>query len=189
MRADQARIFWTAEADPHVVRLEALPSVVAGVRAIDFARLDADLFVQSDGAGGERVLLRRGGAQLRLDVAAGTILGGPVTPRIFLLGIDGLTAPLLTLRRLAGLSQRGQLSQTMPARARRVGRWAQMIQALDGLSAGASQRDLAVALFGADRVAAEWRGVSDHLRLKVRRIIRDARRLAGGGYRALLRQD
>jgi len=189
LRADQARIFWTAEADPHVVTLEALPGVMAGVGAIDFARLDAELFVQLDGDGGERVLLRRDGVQLRLDVASGTILDGPVTPRILLLGVDGLAAPLLTVRRLAGLSQRERLPQMLRPHVRRAWRWAQMVQALDGLSAGASQRDLAMALFGADRVAAEWRGFSDHLRLKVRRIVREARRLVGGGYRALLRHN
>lgn len=172
-----------------MVVLEALRDSVWGVRAIDFAQLGGDLFVQPDGAGGEHVLLRRGGMHLRVDVAAGTILDGPVTPRVLLLGIDGLAPPVLTLRRLAGLSRQGVLPLALRPRSRRTARWVRMIQALDGLRAGASQRDLAVALFGADRVAAEWRGLSDHLRLKVRRLVREARRLAGGGYRALLRRD
>lgn len=160
-----------------------------GVPAIDFTRLGGDLFVQPDGTGGERVLLRRDGVQLRLDVAMGTVLEGPVVPRVILLGIDGLAPPLLTLRRLAGLSHRGVLPPALRPRSRRAARLAQMVQLLDGLRAGASQRDLAVALFGAGRVAAEWRGLSDHMRLKVRRLVREARRLAAGGYRALLRRE
>jgi hypothetical protein len=62
-----------------------------------------------------------------------------------------------------------------------------MLRLLDGLDDGAGQRHIAGALFGPARVAAEWRGASDHLRLAVQRLGREARRLVSGGYRALLR--
>jgi len=52
-------------------------------------------------------------------------------------------------------------------------------------NAGASQRDIAVALFGERRVAAEWSRGSDCLRLRVQRLIREGRRMVQDGYRDL----
>lgn len=61
-----------------------------------------------------------------------------------------------------------------------------VLQALDGWLAGASQRDIAVALFGEARVEADWRDPRDHLRDQVRRAVRRGRDLMEGGYRRLL---
>lgn len=167
--------------------MEAVRAVGTLAGAIDFARLGGDLFVQPDGQGGERILLRHEGVHLRADVISGTVLDGPVVPRILLTGIADLSAPMLTLRRLGGLSRHRCLAVLDQPRERRAGRWVQMLRVLDAITAGASQRDIAIVLFGRDTVAAEWRGVSDHLRLKVQRLAREARRLAGGGYRSILK--
>jgi hypothetical protein len=59
------------------------------------------------------------------------------------------------------------------------------LQALDGVAAGASQREIAAALFGHDRAAAEWQPDSD-LRAKVRYLLQRGRRFVKGGYRDLL---
>ncbi|TWT20313.1 DUF2285 domain-containing protein [Luteimonas marina] len=59
------------------------------------------------------------------------------------------------------------------------------LQALDGVQAGASQRQIATVLYGADAVAERW--YSDgQLRAHVRRLIARGRRLMQGGYRRLL---
>ncbi|MEP2758696.1 MULTISPECIES: DUF2285 domain-containing protein [Alphaproteobacteria] len=68
--------------------------------------------------------------------------------------------------------------------ARRLSR---VLQALDGYLAGASQREVAVALFGAERVEADWRDPRNHLCDQVRRAIRRGRDLMNGGYLKLLR--
>lgn len=72
---------------------------------------------------------------------------------------------------------------TRPARATLMHMRA--LQALDGLEAGASQRQIASALFGADRVAAEWQPDSE-LRAHVRYLIQRGRSFRDGGYRELL---
>ncbi|WP_350090804.1 DUF2285 domain-containing protein [Thalassobaculum sp.] len=61
-----------------------------------------------------------------------------------------------------------------------------VLQALDGWLAGATNREIAAALFGRRRVDADWRDPRDHLRDQVRRAIRRGRALMAGGYRRLL---
>jgi hypothetical protein len=59
------------------------------------------------------------------------------------------------------------------------------LQTLDGLDAGATQREVAQALFGADVVAERWHDLGE-LRAQVRRLARRGRALVVGGYRRLL---
>ena len=60
-----------------------------------------------------------------------------------------------------------------------------MFQALDGSLAGASQRDIASALFGREAVTRRWYADSE-LRAQVRHLIRKGRALMLGEYRRLL---
>lgn len=59
------------------------------------------------------------------------------------------------------------------------------LQALDGVQAGASQRQIAEVLFGAVGVSAQWHS-DGQLRAYVRRLIARGRRLMQGGYHRLL---
>lgn len=61
----------------------------------------------------------------------------------------------------------------------------QSLQALDGFLARASERDIAIAIFGERAVAQKWHGDSE-MRAKVRYLIRRGRKLMDGGYRSLL---
>lgn len=169
--------------------MEAEPAVRADPVAVDFTTLRGDLFVQPVVGGGERIMLRYGALHLRVDLTSGTVLDGPVRPKVVLPGFWGISAQLLTLKRLGVLARRGQMPTSLQPNVRRASRWTRMLQALDGILAGGSQRDIANAIFGAATVSAEWRGASDHLRLKVQRLVREARRLAGGGYRAILKGE
>ncbi|WP_399685472.1 DNA -binding domain-containing protein [Xenophilus sp.] len=59
------------------------------------------------------------------------------------------------------------------------------LQTLDGLAAGATQREIAQALFGMAVVAERWHDLGE-LRAQVRRLARRGRALVDGGYRRLL---
>jgi hypothetical protein len=59
------------------------------------------------------------------------------------------------------------------------------LQALDGVQAGASQREVASVLFGEEVVAARW-GTDSELRAQVRHLFRRARAYMRGGYRRLV---
>ena len=58
------------------------------------------------------------------------------------------------------------------------------LQALDATLAGASLREIADGLFGADAVAADWHADGD-LRARVRRLVRRGNALMRGGYRRI----
>jgi len=63
-----------------------------------------------------------------------------------------------------------------------------MLQAFDGRSAGASQREIAEVVFQLSRVSRdEWQSAPE--RFAVIRLIRDARAMVEGSYRSLLRPD
>jgi hypothetical protein len=66
-------------------------------------------------------------------------------------------------------------------------RLARVLQALDGHLASGSQREIAMALFGKERVEMDWSHPGGHLRDQVRRAIRRGRNLMDGGYLKLLR--
>jgi hypothetical protein len=59
------------------------------------------------------------------------------------------------------------------------------LQAIDAVTAGASQRSIAEVIFGTESVADRWHADSD-LRAQVRHLIRRGRDLVDGGYRTLL---
>jgi len=64
----------------------------------------------------------------------------------------------------------------------------QILRALDGRRAGASYRDIAVVLFGPERVAKDWGDDGDHLKNHVRRLVKRGEVLVNGGYRRLLQR-
>jgi len=63
-----------------------------------------------------------------------------------------------------------------------------VLQALDGARVGASQRDIAAAIFGDGAVQASWAPDSE-LRAQTRYLLKRGDALAGGGYRTLLNAD
>jgi len=62
-----------------------------------------------------------------------------------------------------------------------------VLQALDGAVAGASHREIAVAIYGQNRVDADWNDPSENLKDHIRKTVRRGFRLMNGGYRSFLR--
>ncbi|MBJ7437814.1 MAG: DUF2285 domain-containing protein [Sphingopyxis sp.] len=127
--------------------------------------------------------------RIRIDVEEGSLLAGhPVLLQYRLAGTIGHSteARLLPARRLAGLCRTGRFLPALFPDERRVERAIEVLRVHDALFAGASQRAIAAELFGPERISSDWRTVSDSLRSRVRRLVHEARRMAGGGYRKLL---
>jgi hypothetical protein len=59
--------------------------------------------------------------------------------------------------------------------------------ALDGHLAGVPHRQIAIAMFGEERVARDWSDPGEHMRDAVRRAIARGLALMEGGYRMFLR--
>lgn len=73
-----------------------------------------------------------------------------------------------------------------PRHPRRL-RFLLVLRALDGENATASHREIAVALFGVERVQSSWNDPRGHMRDNVRRALKRGRALMKGGYIRLLR--
>jgi hypothetical protein len=136
--------------------------------------------------GQEQVALSDGYRRVRIDVARGSILDGPVRLDYLLGGFDDIEVRILTLRRFVSLRNTGKFARGLFSPERLAPRWVAALRAHDAVCAGATQRDIARVLFGAVGGGADWRQRSDFLRLRVQRLVRVGRHMAHGGYRTLL---
>ena len=82
----------------------------------------------------------------------------------------------------SGTLRRRQISARPPSQ-----RLCISLRVLDGRLVGASYREIAVALFGPDRVNKDWNGPGDHIKNRIRRAAQRGAILMQGGYRALLK--
>ncbi|QCI78805.1 DUF2285 domain-containing protein [Hankyongella ginsenosidimutans] len=124
---------------------------------------------------------------IRIDLDAGTLAGGaPVVFAYRLHGIASAMSRVLPLRRLLHLCRHRRFAASLFPAERGMDRSVVLLRVHDALAAGASQREIACALFGEERVAREWSSPSDSLRSRTRRLIHDATVMAQGGYRSLL---
>lgn len=176
---------WDWTCDPSVLPVIAIPSAGGfDLRDIPFATV-----VLCRAGGREHVLIADGPRCIRIEVRCGTLLGGPVRLDYHLHGDNDVRAKIMTLRRLAALCRLGRFPATLFPPERRARRWAMALQAWDGRRTGASHRDIACVLRGEAAVRDEWYGESDHMRTHIKRLLRTANTLIGGGWRYLLRQQ
>lgn len=185
-REQHEKVFWRPDWDKSVLLVRTLPAFTTE-NAFDlhiYGKL-ATVLVMDEGF--EVVLLTDGVHHLQLFVLEGTVLKGPVYLRYALSGFKHLETRILSLRRLVGLHQQGRfLSKLYPIETK-AERWALAARAHDAWRAGASQREIACALFGEKAVRDDWHDGSDYLRLRTRRLLRYATAMINGGYAGLLR--
>jgi len=138
---------------------------------------------RSEAEDGEHVLLA-GSAPVQLWRVGQPCLSGALA---FVIPLDAslperLASALELWRRLRGEAPRG--APLSPQRRRRL---VDGLRALDARAAGASYREIARVLYGADRVpdGSAWK--SHDLRSRTMRLVADATALMRGGYRDLLR--
>lgn len=185
--APDARIIWHADLDPGTLRVAAVPTVHGDPEGIDCNRLRTWLTVATDRNGREHAVLSDGWRHLRLDIEDGSLVAsGPVRLHYRLSGLASAEARILPLRRFLDLCRRGRFGRALFPADPRVERWLAVLRVGDALAAGASQREIGAALFGEQRIADDWNGRTDSLRSRVRRLAREARAMAGGGYRRLM---
>ena len=183
----EARLIWHARLDPGTVPVEAVPAARHDCDAVDPRALAPWLTAVPGSGGREHVVLSDGRNHIRVDVEAGSLCAGPVILHYRLSGTASAAPRLLPLKRLVSFCIERRFHASLFPRDPRIGRWLAALQVHDGLAAGASLREIGMALYGEERVAAEWDHASDSMRSRVRRLAAEARRLADGGYRSLLR--
>lgn len=178
-----ARPMWSAHVHPYVLAAEA------GGRARPTDLFDPDRMaaLRVVAGGLEHLLLSDGLRMIRLDAPSGTFASGPVSLRYRLEGIAAAERPLLALRRFLAICRRGQFSRSLHRRELSARRWILMLRANDALTAGADQREIAQELLSRTATEPGWRSREPSVRSQAQRLVRSARALSGGEYRALLR--
>ena len=187
--APDARIVWHAAFDPGTLQVAAQPTDGSDPDGIDPRDLARWLTLVVDAEGRERAVVSDGYRHIRLDIDQGSLAGArPVVLQYRLHGVLSALPKLRSLRQFLHLLRHGQFSPALFPADRRTHRAILVLRVHDALTAGASQREIAEVLFGVDRVARDWRDPSDSLRSQIRRLVREARVMARGGYRESLRQ-
>lgn len=181
--AMSARILWHADLDPGTLHAVAEPTLPDDLDALDPARLAPWLTLVVD-RDGEHAVLSDGLHHIRIDIAQGSLAGGAVRLHYRLFGLATANAKLLPLKRLIDLSQRQRFQAGLYPSDRRIARGLVALRIHDALRDGASQREIARVIFGDPGDDAAHR--ADSLRSRVRRLVREARALARGGYRYLM---
>ncbi len=178
-------VFWRGDCQAGILPVEAVPADRASpANVFDLLSVPHQITILRS-RDGEHVLICDGPHSLRLDVVSGSLLKGPVQLAYCLSGFSGVDAKVATLRRFLALERLGRLPSTLFSANRKANRWSMILQAHDGLQAGASQREIATALFGKERVDADWE--AGYLRTRIQRLVRSAdKMIRGGGYRMLL---
>ena len=136
--------------------------------------------------GGEHVVLSDGYRRIRIDVEHGTLCEGPVHLSYEILGITGVEAKVLTLRRLLALCRLGRFARNLHPPESLAPRWVAALRVQDAMHEGTSQREIAAVLYGEQSLSVSREHGSDFLRLRVQRLVRAGRYMMSGGYRALL---
>lgn len=177
-------MFWHPDANPGVLAVEVRPVAPDHADAFDIGQFGHLATVLRCDGDCEHILFSDGARHLQLAVTAGSVLNGPVRLRYGLAGFRDIEPKVLSLRRFAHLCRFGRFPDSLYPRERRAARWLLMLRAWDGAQAGATQREIAAALYGERAVREDWS--AGYLRTRVQRLIRGAEKLIGGGYRELL---
>lgn len=166
-----------------------MPADPADPDSIRIDQIAPWLAIAIDDVGREHAVLSDGWHHIRLDIEEGRLEGQEaVLLQYRLHGLASAEARLLPLRRFLDLCRHRRFARSLFPRDPRIDRGIDMLRVHDAIGQGASQREIGAILFGDQRVARDWNDVSDSLRSRVRRLAREARTMANGGYRQLMRR-
>jgi len=182
--APVARPLWRSDVHPLVLRVERGGDARTGDQ-FDVRRMSHVAALVANQAA-EHLLLSDGLRAVRLDGPPGTFGAEPLCLRYLLEGLASAEPALLTLQRFLALCRSGHFSRSLHPSEPRARRWILMLRAWDGIAAGAGQREIAAELLSRSAGEPRWRSRESSLRSQSQRLVRSARMLALGGYRALL---
>lgn len=178
----EARVIWLPQDDTSAIVLGAPPNILSA-GADQPPTIDAAISVDADG---ETYLVfdLGNGQRVGLVQPSSTPSAEPLGAFIPL-GLEGFDRLESVGRLLAALHGRAIPPDTRLTRQQRV-RLGRMLQAFDGHRAGATQQEIAQVIFRIDPLDRDdWQASS--ARHAIKTLLRDARAMIAGGYRALLR--
>jgi hypothetical protein len=187
LTAPEARVFWSPDACSTVLPVHAFAGAEGGSIALDLSTLRCDILAVAGAAGEQHVLFSDGYRRLQLTISGADIRNRPHFLTDAIVGRRILGRRLDLIRRLSDLAARGSLAPQLYPPMPGARRLRLVLRALDGALDGASHRDIAIAVFGIERVKADWADPSESLRNFIRAAIRRGKALMKGGYRNFLR--
>lgn len=141
-----------------------------------------------DAGGRQHVRLRQGNENIQLAVSGASLLESPYLLTELVLPEDLARSRLTAIAAFNRLPRRSISAGPLSSERLASQRLQLVLRALDAYLAGASQRQIAISLFGSRRVEQDWRDAGGHLRDHVRRVIGRGRHLMTAGYLELLRR-
>jgi hypothetical protein len=184
--APRARPLWKSAIHPAVLEV-VVECRRSGADSVDLRGFGGLVIIAGTGCGTEHVLISDGLRAIRLDIVDGSIGTGLVQLRYLLAGMASVESRLPTLLRFLAFCRTGRFSRSLHSAETRAGRWLTMLRAHDAMAIGANQREIAAVLLNPEAAQPKWRVGSPSLRSRVQRLVRGASLMAGGGYRALLK--
>ena len=147
--------------------------------------LSASASIHVDAAGRQHVVIKSGSRRVTISIRGAPVAVAPTRVTFEMTGLAGLFAAQRTIGLLQELLE--EASASAPAWTVTGLEKRDALIALDAHCNGASHRDVAIMIFGAEKVEAEW--IADGCELKdyVRRCRTRGVRYMQGGYRRLLR--
>jgi hypothetical protein len=183
--AADALVAWCDRLDPSCAKITAARTQ-KGELAFWLDRALACASVVVDQVGIEHVIIGDAASRVALDVVSGSLLDGPAIIGVRLDNAHYAVRQLRTVQNLFRHHSGVQSAKPISRRCKSNDRIVAALRVADARNAGASHRDVAIALFGTERVGTDWNATSDSMRSKIRRLVGLADTYAAGGWRRLL---
>jgi hypothetical protein len=182
-----ANVFWQRSVSREVLTVMASKSDHAEqIQKLPPYGLQCRVTVQAGRDGEQHILFAEEGRFFQLEVLGLQGLENVRLTTEIVLSPRQAAARVQALRRFSDMITHRRLRTLLYPPDKRASRLARLLQVLDGWNARASHRDIALAIFGEERVSADWRDPGAHLRDHLRRAVRSGRALMMSGYRRLL---
>ncbi|MCK1274406.1 DUF2285 domain-containing protein [Bradyrhizobium sp. 61] len=183
--ARQAPVFWLPSVNRRLVRARYAKPAHRNEEASPLAafKVDRSAIIGVDGI--PVVILKGQGSHVALELQDAPVLTTPSRLVYELDGLDDLSAQTERLKTLQRFTKRSREGDARSPFANDE-RLQHALIALDESMNGKTYRQIAIAIFGEERVAAEWGGTSQFLKDRTRRLVAKGHELMAGGYRDLL---
>ncbi len=184
--ARQAPVFWCAAALGHIVRLRAATSKHReSLPPLTLSKFNVDRAAAIGVDNTPLVLMKGQGVKVAVEIHGVAALTHPFHPVFEIDGFGDLNGQTESLKRLQRFAEQATSAESRPAFGPDE-RLTHALIALDESLRGKTYRQIAIAIFGEQRVAEEWIGPSQFLKDRTRRLVAKGKDLMAGGYRDLL---
>jgi hypothetical protein len=186
--AREVPVFWLPNVSRHTVRARCSPvNTATGATALTLSNFAARRLAVIGVDGIPVVTMKSDGINVGLAAHGWQVLTRPVTVTFELDAFHDLGTQTECLKLLQRLSEVDDSTKIGRAPWSNDERLRQALIALDGSLAGKTYREIAIMIFGEERVTADWNGASRFMKDRTRRLVAKGLELMNGGYRELLR--